>query len=203
MIAYKDIVLKCRGKRELLLQEKEALQQKMQLFERKQHAIEEVQILVQTVAKETQEQIKMHIEDVVNAAINTCFPDEYAFSLEFEIKRGKTEATIKFTKNGFDIDPMEATGGGLVDVASFALRVAAWSLSSSTNILILDEPMKFLSRDLQNKAGEILQEISKELNIQIIMVSHIQDIIGQADKVFEVRKLKNVSTILSYDMQEK
>lgn len=194
---YKDLVMKSKGKLEFLEHQKTILDEKLQAHKRNQLAIEEVQVLIQTVAKETQEQIKMHIEDVVNAAIDTCFPSEYEFSLDFEIKRGKTEAVIRLTKNGFNVDPMEATGGGLVDIASFALRVAAWSLSTSNNILILDEPMKFLSRDLQNKAGEILQEISKELNIQIIMVSHIQDIIGQADKVFEVKKNKNISYVLT------
>jgi len=148
--------------------------------------LEQALVFVQDVAKRTQEQLTIHIQDVVNTALDTCFPSEYQFQLVFEIKRNKTEARLVFFKNGFEIDPMEASGGGVVDVASFALRIAAWSLGRTNNTICLDEPMKFLSRDLQPRAGEILKEISSKLGIQFIMVSHVADIIQSADRVFEI-----------------
>ena len=149
-------------------------------------ACEEALAFVQEVAQRTQQQLVIHIEDVVNTALDTCFPGEYQFQLKFEIKRNKTEARLVFLKNGYEIEPIEASGGGVVDVASFALRIAAWSLGKTRNTICLDEPMKFLSRDLQPRAGEILSEISKKLNIQFIMVSHVADIIQSADRVFEI-----------------
>jgi DNA repair exonuclease SbcCD ATPase subunit len=149
-------------------------------------SLEEALVFIQNVAQKTQEQLVLHIQDVVNTALDTCFPDEYQFKLVFEIKRNKTEARLVFFKNGFEIDPMEASGGGVVDVASFALRIAAWSLGRTSNTICLDEPMKFLSRDLQPRAGEILKEISTKLGIQFIMVSHVADIIQCADRVFEI-----------------
>lgn len=162
-------------------------------------ALEQALALVQTVAQKTQEQLTLHIQDVVNTALDTCFPDEYEFRLVFEIKRNKTEARLVFYKNGFEIDPMEASGGGVVDVASFALRIAAWSLGKTDNTICLDEPMKFLSRDLQPRAGEILKEISTKLGIQFIMVSHVADIIESADRVFEINLNKGASMIKCQD----
>jgi DNA repair exonuclease SbcCD ATPase subunit len=149
-------------------------------------ALEQALVFVQDVAQKTQSQLGNHIQDVVNTALETCFPGEYQFQLVFEIKRNKTEARLVFMKNGYEINPMEASGGGVVDVASFALRIAAWSLGKTNNTICLDEPMKFLSRDLQPRAGEILQEISRKLGIQFIMVSHVSDIIESADRVFEI-----------------
>ena len=85
---------------------------------------------------------------------------------------------------------MESSGGGVVDVSSFALRIATWSLSKTNNVIILDEPFKHLSNDLQSRAGEILKRLSEKLKLQILMSTHIEDIIDVADRVFEVRRVK-------------
>jgi len=155
------------------------------------HNLEKAQVFLQNIAKETQEQLKFHINDVVNLALETCFPNEYEFSVDFQIKRGKTEAPLSFIKNGNVVDPMEASGGGVVDLASFALRVSAWSISKTRNTIILDEPFRFLSKDLLPYAGEILKKLSKHLKLQIIMVTHSKEMIENSDKVFEVSQNKN------------
>ena len=123
--------------------------------------------------------------------METCFPGEYTFEILFEISRGKTNAELVFLdqKTGRQIDPMDASGGGVVDLTTFALRIACYALEHNTdNVIVLDEPFRFLSRDLQERAGEILKTLSEKMNLQIIMVSHISEIINVADKVFEVKK---------------
>ena len=55
-------------------------------------------------------------------------------------------------------------------------------------MIILDEPFRFISRDLQARAGEILKMLSQKLGLQILMVTHIGEMIDIADKVFEVKK---------------
>lgn len=186
---------KTLGKIESLEQSKSNYEALIEKYEKLLVATEQAQALIQTVAKETQETLVFQINDVVNTALNTCFPDEYEFKAEFEIKRNKTEAKLVFLKNGFEIDPLQASGGGVVDVASLGLRVAAWSLSNNDNVLLIDEGFKFLSRDLQPRMAEILQEISKKLNLQIIQVSHSPDLIENSDKIFVVKKVKEVSVV--------
>ena len=44
-----------------------------------------------------------------------------------------------------------------------------------------------LSRDLHHKAAEMLKEISEKLGLQIIMVTHSEELIEAADKVFTIR----------------
>jgi DNA repair exonuclease SbcCD ATPase subunit len=193
---YRDKLNQTKGKVSALKQEADDYTLKEEENRNRMLALEQALVFVQDVAQKTQEQLVLHIQDVVNTALDTCFPDEYEFNLVFEIKRNKTEARLVFMKNGFEIDPMEASGGGVVDVASFALRIAAWSLGKTNNVICLDEPMKFLSRDLQPRAGEILQEISKKLGIQFIMVSHVADIIQSADRVFEISLNKEGKSIV-------
>lgn len=186
---------KTLGKIESLEQSKSNYEALIEKYEKLLIATEQAQALIQTVAKETQETLVFQINDVVNTALNTCFPDEYEFKAEFEIKRNKTEAKLVFLKNGFEIDPLQASGGGVVDVASLGLRVAAWSLSNNDNVLLIDEGFKFLSRDLQPRMAEILQEISKKLNLQIIQVSHSPDLIENSNKIVIVKKVKEVSVV--------
>ena len=111
--------------------------------------------------------------------------------MNFNVSRGKTEAELVFQdkRTGQTIDPMEASGGGVVDLTCFALRISAFALENGTdNLIIMDEPFKFVSKDLVLRAGEILKTLSQKMNLQIIMVTHITEFIEIADKVFEVRK---------------
>ena len=153
--------------------------------------LEQAQAFLQKVAQDTQSQLKFQIEDIVNLALETCFPNEYEFQLQFNVARGKTDAELAFLsqKTGRPIDPMNASGGGVVDITCFALRIASYALEQGVdNVIILDEPFRFISRDLQARAGEILKSLSTKLGLQIVMITHIGQMIDVADKVFEVKK---------------
>lgn len=168
--------------------------------EKKLKLIEEAQAFLQKVAQSTQENLKFKIEDIVNLALESVFPNEYLFQMNFNVSRGKTEAELIFQdkRTGQTIDPMEASGGGVVDLTCFALRISAFALESGTdNLIILDEPFKFISRDLQERAGEILKKLSQKMKLQIILVTHIPEFIDIADKVFEVKKNdKGISRVI-------
>lgn len=166
-------------------------QNKLQVLNNRIKLLEQAQAFLQKIAQDTQSQLKFQIEDIVNLALETCFPNEYVFQLQFTIARGKTDAELVFLsqKTGRQIDPMNASGGGVVDLTSFALRIASYALEQGIdNVIILDEPFRFISRDLQVRAGEILKTLSEKLGLQILMVTHIGEMIDIADKVFEVKK---------------
>ena len=168
--------------------------------EKKLKLVEEAQVFLQTVAQNTQEKLKFDIEAVVNLALESVFPDEYEFKIEFNVSRGKTDAELVFMdkRTGQTIDPMDAAGGGVVDLTCFALRIASWALENGTdNLIILDEPFKFVSRDLVERAGDILKTLSEKMKLQVIMVTHIPEFIDVADKVFEVKKSdKGISRVV-------
>jgi DNA repair exonuclease SbcCD ATPase subunit len=161
----------------------------------KQH--EEVLFILQTVAKQTQEQLEYKISELVSLALESVFDNPYKMRLVYETKRNKTEASILFERGGEQFFPIQASGGGAVDIAAFALRVALWSLADkkTDNVLVLDEPFRFLSRDKLERAGLMMKEISEKLGLQIVMVSHLDELIAGADKVFKVSQSKGVSKV--------
>lgn len=165
----------------------------------KQNAVDadEARVIIQTVAQATQKQLEYHVSEIVSLALAAVFDNPYALRLEFVVRRNKTEADIFFERDGERYKPVDASGGGAVDVAAFALRVAMWSLRRprSRNTLVLDEPCKFVSADLRPRVGLMMKEISQRLNLQIIMVSHSAELIEAADKYFEVSIQKGVSHV--------
>lgn len=175
----------------------EEIKDKIIKLEREIIFSEKAQMIIQVVAKETQQQLESHISNLVTMALATVFSDPYKFKIKFIEKRNKTECELLLERDGEEFDPMAATGGGIVDIVSFALRVALWNIARprSRNVLILDEPFRFVSRDLQPKAASLLKRISKELELQIIMVSHSQDLIEEADKVFDIKIKKGVTEV--------
>ena len=176
------------------------LESKLQSIETHALTIKKSQVIARLVSETTQNNLTIQISDLVGTALEAIFPDPYTLDLSFESRRGKTEVDISFLRGEEEmkLDPMDSTGGGPVDVAAFALRIALWSLQSprSRPVLVLDEPFRFVSRDLQEKAAELLKELSDKLGIQIILVTHENSIIDQVDQVVEVRIRKGRSGVV-------
>lgn len=166
--------------------------------------IEEAQVIIQTVAQETQNQITEYISDLVSSALEAVFDNPYAFSIEFVQRRGKTEADLKFVRDGEELDPLDAAGGGVVNVAAFSLRVGLWSLrKDSRNTILADEPVHFLHNpEAHGRFSELLKSLSKELNLQVIMITgeENEEMTSQADRIFRLELVHGVTQIKVEDI---
>jgi len=173
-------------------------------YESKALLIVKAQVLAQMVAKEVQQALAFHITNLVSLALKAVFPDPYEFILRFEESRGKTEALMLVSRNGNEVDPYDAAGGGVVDVVSFALRICMWKLMAhpSRNVLVLDEPFKMLSSDLQPKAGKMIGDLSKKLGLQMILVTHEKELVEYGDRVYFCKRGNRFSKISRDDQQE-
>lgn len=185
-----------RGKQSSLLEMKTELEETLKDLTERKLIIEEGQKLIQNVAIATQEKLKLSIEPIVASALDIVYKEEaYGFRMDFEVKRNKTEAALYFTEKGRTYHPLSSSGFGVVDVASFALRLALWNISKPETrpVFILDEPFKHVSEDLQESVMEMVNVLSKKLGIQIIMVTHTKesDVFEYSDKVFRVSKNKD------------
>lgn len=173
---------------EQLKDERTARKDCVRLLKRTEKAKE----VIREVGLRTQEQLQYHISDITSLALQAVFPDPYTLGVEFVQRRNKTECDIFFSRGESKIDPLTASGGGAVDVAAFALRIASWSLMRphSRSVIILDEPMRFVSEDLQEQASEMIKEVSRKLGIQFLLVTHEPVIAVHADKVWQVKRSK-------------
>jgi len=174
-----------------------ALQEQFKEKKRSLIRHERAREIVRKVGLKTQQQLQVNISDITSLALEAVFPNPYELKVNFVQRRNKTECDLIFVRDGNEIDPITASGVGAIDVASFALRIASWSMTKphSRNTIILDEPFRFLSENYQEKASIMLKEISKKLNIQFIIVTHEEVLTSYADKIFNVSIRKGRSKV--------
>ena len=192
------------GRRKLFVEEKEKLEREKTELSAKMDNLLKARSVVQIVAEQTQKKLEYHISNLVSMALASVFPEPYIFNLRFVQKRNKTEVELVFTKNGNETDDiLNSGGGGVADIASIALRISLWSIKKTRPTLILDEPLKFLhSPEYQEKASQMLKEVSQKLGLQIIMVSDQRNILEYADKVISVVNKNGTSMIENNEEQK-
>ncbi len=177
------------------------IEHKIQKGNQKTIRLERALEIVKRVGLKTQKQLEYHLAEQVNLAMDAVFDDPYQLKVNFHEKRGKTEVELLFTRGDMEFPPIGSSGGGVIDVASLALRIAYWAMrqdQKSRPVLILDEPFSQLKGiDANSRALEIIKEISEQLNLQIISVSDERisrsDIIEKATRVFQVSKNSGIS----------
>ena len=150
------------------------------------------------VGLKTQQELEFHISNLVSAALASVFPDNpYKFKVNFVERRGKTECDLRLERNGELVNALSSVGGGVVDITSLALRIASLSMKSGhiRPLLLLDEPFKHLSVDLQERAEAMLHELSTRIGIQVIYNSHTTSAEENTDKLFKVKLVDGVSRV--------
>lgn len=141
----------------------------------KVEALTQAQQIIQSVAEQVQTQAHGKITAIVDRCLKAVFGKEaYDFKISFLKSRGKTEAKLLFVKNGEELDPKLAVGGGTVDVAAFALRLTDLLLARPRRrkLIAADEPMRFLNgEEYQERFAAILEKLAEEFQVQFVLVS--------------------------------
>ena len=136
----------------------------------------EAQQVAQQVAEQVQQRAHKQIAGVVSRCLETVFFDEdYGFYIRFDKKRGRTEAVLILTKDGHEVeDPLNADSGAVCEMAGFALRLSCLILAkpSLRRLIIMDEPFKSMSAEYWENTRLLLEGLSNDFGVQIIMVTH-------------------------------
>ena len=183
-----DMYKECAHKAEYLKGKLDNTRERLEAAEQDYQNALKAREIINIVAKDTQQQLEMRITNIVSMALAAVFPDPYQFKLVFNERRNQTEADLLLVRDGEELNPVEGAGGGVLDVVSFALRIAVLLMSNHRRIIILDEPFRHLSADLQPKASEMMKMLSDKLGIQFIMVSHEEGIIDCADNIITIKE---------------
>lgn len=149
---------------------------------------EEAQEAAQEVAEQVQQRAHKQIAGVVSRCLETVFFDEdYGFYIRFDKKRGRTEAVLIITKNGHEVeDPLNGDSGAVCEMAGFALRLSCLVLAKPKlrRLIVMDEPFKSMSAEYWQNTRLLLEGLSKDFGVQIIMVTHNPKL--QTGKVVEL-----------------
>lgn len=197
-----------KGQRDLLQKSINELQLKIRNEKRSWVRHNKALVIVRQVGLATQKQLEYHLAEQVSLAMLAVFDDPYELVVNFQEKREKTEVELLFSRRGVCYPPIGNVGGGVIDIASLALRIAYLSMRQDKKVrpvLLLDEPFSRLKgEDANRRALAVVREMSKRLGIQIIMISDErisrEDIFRNADRVFHVSRGKDgVSKVVSWE----
>ena len=151
-------------------------QKAKQAVEKHLKSIDEARTITNSVAEQLQRRANDKIAKVVTRCLAAVFDDPYEFKINFVKKRGKTEAVLQFVRD--DIiheDPKNELGGGVIDVAALALRIATTAISSNRRTFFLDEPFRHVrGADNRRRTKQLLRILSKEFNVQWIVNTDIE-----------------------------
>jgi hypothetical protein len=155
-------------------------------FKRRLKAAEKARTILQIAAKRTMKRVEQRISNLVSLALATVFDDPEQFVVKLEERRDQIECDLLFKKGDQYYDPIDFTGGGILDITCLALRVAFLLLNKNIRrILFLDEPaVKLHGKTFQERTSRLFKMLSEEKDIQIIIANDISEINLLADKVF-------------------
>jgi DNA repair exonuclease SbcCD ATPase subunit len=179
-----------RGQKALLLTQVETRKKLLEDLTHKREIYSKSIEIFTLIQEVTQQQIKEGFEKIVTFALQYVFGEEYKFQLYFERRGNLQECNFKFIDpKGTEItDPMEALGGGVLDVASIALRIALLELHKpkNTSFLALDEPTRNVSAQFIPKCGQFFKEINRKIKRQIIVVTHQEALMEKSDTQIKI-----------------
>lgn len=136
-----------------------------------------IQALTQALAADFQNRCHEQITKVVTSALQSVFQKPYRFSILFTRKRGKTEAKMRYFLGENEIDPVEEDGGGLLDIAAFALRLSAIALATPRRRkwIAFDEPFRNVNGDdYRQRTVELVESIAKDFGFQLVIATGLE-----------------------------
>jgi ABC-type lipoprotein export system ATPase subunit len=147
-----------------------------------------------------QHSIRKEIEDILCKVIGTIY-SETDMKYKFLKKYVKNQHEVTIWKLEKDIDgmeyliPIKNTSGGNRDIIDILIRVLVIKqFPENQRILLCDEPMKDLSKDLREAFFGFLKILTKSFGIQFIMITHEDEYIGEVPWKIRFQKV-NTRTI--------
>lgn len=167
----------------------------MEHYDECQYEADQLVQLFQDASKTLYSSASNKIADIVTEGLNIVFPDSpYKFVIEFVERRNNIEADFFLVDNENEkYDPLKDVGGGVSDLIALLLRVTYIMLSTNDNILIADEPLKFIDRERIEDAAAFVRKLCEEFKFQMLVVSHIPEMIQASEAVYRVEKRARVS----------
>ena len=178
-----------------LEEKQEKIQKDMNDINKETDSLLELKDFLMSVSANYRDQLCNLFTSLVTEALTSIFEKDIRFNIKLYSYRNEPAIDVSVIENNLEVDPQKSCGGGLNDIISFVIKIIFIYLKKSSRIIILDEPLKFLSRDYIEQSSNFIHDISKRMNIQIILVSHKPDLEINCDKLITIEKNENRSII--------
>lgn len=149
-----------------------------------------------------QETWRNNFQDAVGRLVSQGLTGVFGEELDLVVEMGMSGdlPTARFAVRdgrGLETEVMEARGGGLVNVASFLLRVLLLLSARPplARLLVLDESFSNVSAGHLPALTALLRRICEEGGFQVLLVTHRPELTDAADVAYEFRLVEGVTEV--------
>jgi hypothetical protein len=125
---------------------------------------------------------------LITYGLKTIFEDQnLTFVPEITKKNEKVHIELKTQNDGVEGD-YESFGGSVAVIESFLLRVLCILKKKYSRLLFLDETFASVGEEYIANTGKLVSELSKKLNLDVLLVTHQKEFMHTADHVYRVKE---------------
>jgi DNA repair exonuclease SbcCD ATPase subunit len=153
---------------------------------------------------------RAQVEGLVTSGLQAIFEENLSFHLVESTSRQTPQIDFVVRTHlpdgsSFETDVMNARGGGLAAVVGLLLRVVLILLTRASgkkapDVLVLDETLAHLSREYLDAAGQFLRTLCDSTGLQLIIVTHQQELVEFADVSYRLRLDANGRTVATKEV---
>jgi len=139
------------------------------------------------------EEKKQEIQKLVTYGLKTVFTDQdLRFHINIEPKYNTVYTNFRTEQVGVaEGDVLDSFGGGVVNIESFLLRIITLFQTKLTPFLFLDETFSHVSGEYVENTSTLLSQVCKQLGVTIALITHKEDMLNNADKIYKATSVKN------------
>lgn len=136
---------------------------------------------------------KQEIQKLVTYGLRTVFTDQdLKFHIDIEPKYNTIYTNFRTEHVGVaEGNVLDSFGGGVVNIESFLLRIITLFQTKLTPFLFLDETFSHVSGEYIENTSVLLSNICEQLGLTIALITHKEDMLNNADKVYKATSVKN------------
>lgn len=181
--------MKARGAHEDRVSRLSVLNNGLLKAEHQTHVFDVALKMMESLVLRAQSIVHERIDRIVSAALQTVYQDgAIQFKTVLERTGDRMEATFAFV---YGDDPMpgpvmDTVGGGMVDVASFTLRLSIARILNVRGIIALDEPFRHIDADALPRMVTFAHRLCHDFGRQLLIISHDPVTRVAADNVIHV-----------------
>jgi DNA repair exonuclease SbcCD ATPase subunit len=156
---------------------------------------------LEEVANSRRGTMKGRIESVLTEALQLVYGNSRSVEMVYSVKNNRSHLAfevIKQTKAGEVRRVLDGTGTGLgvSDTVSVPLRLLILLGSkASDRVCVLDECYKHVDKERIMLVVQFLKVLTDRLGMQVILLSHHEQLRPEVDAAYEVREGKESSTV--------
>lgn len=199
LVKYEKFLTQKKVTKELLNNTLENLQIKIKDSQFYLTNLEEALDVMNVVGILVQQEFEEVVEVLVTQALKFVFGDNHSFEIDSKVSHNQPEIYMFIVIDGERFSPRDDEfSGGQADVVSFALRIILWAIQYERTraTLFFDEPFRCLHGTKNAESvREMIQYLSKMLNLQFIIITQDEELTRAADVAFFVSKEHGISKV--------